>query len=574
MPCHTASTGARRLAHLGGAIVFCLCLCVHLLLALYWAVTGTRPPARVEPRGYVNVLGDLEPRLRLVDREIPDLPYRVTTNSQGFRGKRPVGTQRPAGSLRVLCLGDSYTYGVGVDDAAAYPALLETILQKRLPGREVQVINAGVPFYDIFDELSYFREKGARLKPDVVVLQFYINDLEAMAGSFFREDLLHRQGGVYNAFDQWIGRETVERRLIAWLEGHVPGLYRAVGTGSLPQGPSRAATGQFASFHVEPTEAERALLGDRKRLLTADAAVASGRLWENYRQALLLLRDAVEANGARFLFLIAPDVAQVREDLNQPAAALVPFCREHGINVLDMTRRFRSMSGEEPERYYLLPKNAHHNAAGNTIIAQVVADALRVLPGPARPSVRVEPAEAAFDYADPVVLNLRFGPQGVLPAANGPMRVATARVDNLTSWSVDIGNGQNTIGGLTPDVLKGPVGELVLRLDADVPLDQVSVTMFRKLSPPVNGYVELGWSREDRDYKTLLFASDKDVPEPEGYESGRLAEIDLRDAPAKRLYLRLVLRNEARIFTESKEPPWRRFEVVGYPSSRAATAAP
>lgn len=72
----------------------------------------------------------------------------------------------------------------------------------------------------------------------------------------------------------------------------------------------------------------------------------------------------------------------------------------------------------------------------------------------------------------------------------------------------------------------------------------------------------------------LLIASDNDVPEPEGYGSGRLVEIDLRDAPAKELYLRLVLRNKARIFTESKESPWRRFEVVGYPSFRAGTAAP
>ena len=78
--------------------------------------------------------------------------------------------------------------------------------------------------------------------------------------------------------------------------------------------------------------------------------------------------------------------------------------------------------------------------------------------------------------------------------------------------------------------------------------------------------MQLAWSRDDQDYRTVLFASDKDVTAPEGFEVNRLVELDLRDAPARRLYLRLVLRNEAQIFVESKDPPWRRFEVVGYPS--------
>lgn len=564
--------GWRRAIQLGGVILFGLCLSLHLGVTLRWALDGNRPPPHVEPRGYRNVLGDLEPRLRLTDREIPGLPYAVTIDAQGFRGSRAVGPHRAPGSLRVLCLGDSYTYGVGVDDAAAYPALLERFLADRLPGRPVEVVNAGVPFYDIFDEWTYYVDKGARLAPDVVVLQFYINDLEAMAGSFFRQDLLRRQGGDYNVFEQALGREAVDRWWNAWLDGQVPGLVRFVRAG-LPAGPSRAATGPLAAFHLEATPAEQALLRDRRRLLTAPMDAAAARFWANYRRALLRLRDAVRAGGSKLLFVITPDPAQVVEDLNQPAAALVPFCRANGIPVLDLTRPLRAMADGHAERYYLLPLNAHLNAAGNTILAKAVADALRVSERDGRLAVTVRPRQPAFGYEQPLRTRLRFDSRGVTAGPDDPLGVTVVQSDNLRPWSVDIG-GQNRISGVMPDVARAPEATLLLRLEAGKPLAQVSLTLFYKFAPPVNGSLLVSWARQEQGpYTNAFFLSDADATGPEGYEHNRLAEIDLRDAPARRLYLRLRLRNEARIFGESLSPPWRRFEIVGYPVGEAAEAA-
>mgnify|MGYP001447690821 CR=1 FL=1 len=558
-------SGPKRVAYLVRVIAFCGLISLHLVVILYWVATGSRPSVRVEPKGYNNVLGDMEPRLHMMDREIPGLPYAVTTNAEGLRGTEPVGLAREPHSLRVLCLGDSYTYGVGVADPFTYPAQLQLLLKKRLPGRPVQVINAGVPFYDIFDELAYFREKGVRLAPDVVVLQFYGDDLEAMAGSFFRQDLLVRQGGAYNVLDQLSGREAVERWINAWLEARLPRLLAACRAGDIPGGPSPGQTGPFRSYHLQPTDRERELLTNHTALLQAGNIPDASRLWDNYRRALLVFREAVVASGAAFLFVIAPDVRQVREDLNAPAAALVPFCREHGIPVIDMNRVLRSMSGENPGRYFFVPLNAHPNVDGNTIVATTVADALHVAPEPGRPEVAVAPLVRSFGYVGPLTLDLRFDGDAVAPARKGPVSITTIRSHNLVPWAIDMGGG-NRISGLKADLARDPVGELVLRLDSQVPLDQVSVTFFRRLFPPVNGFVQLAWSRDDKDYRTMLFASDKDVAAPEDFEVNRLVEVDLRDQPARQLYLRLVLRNEAQIFGESKYPPWRRFEVVCYPS--------
>lgn len=565
--------GFRRLAAVCGVAVFAVAISAHLLIRAYWTATGATPAPNLEPRAYSNVLGDLEPRRSFISREIPDLPYAVSTNAQGFRGAGPLAGAGPDKPLRVLCLGDSFTYGVGVDDRNTFPALLQTYLQTRFPDRRVEVVNAGVPFYDIFDELSYYRDKGRLLAPDVVVLQFYINDLEAMANAFFRQDLLKRQGGVYNAFDQSLGFEVVERRLNDWLASRFPGLDRLRQSPAAPSGPSPASTGPFRAYHFQPSPAERALLADKTALLDARNLPAMARFWTNYRLALRTLRDEVQRDGAAFLLLLAPDVQQVREDLNGPAAALAPFCQENGIPFIDLARQLRALSRDDPDRAFLVPRNNHPNAEGNTVMAKAVADALHRAPGTNPRRIVVSPADKPFAYADPIPLILRLAPEGVPPAVNGPVSLTTQESENLLFARREM-EGGNRIDILLPDLARDPVGRLVLRLDAAVPLDQVSVTLFRRLFAPVSGFVQFAWSRDGTNYTPLLFASDQDAPPGEGFETGRLMEIDLRDNPARRLYFRLLLRNEAWIFTESKQPPWRRFEIVCYPSAGAGPGSP
>ncbi len=560
----TADTGLRRLLALAAVFVFLALIASYLALDLTLAVVGDLPKPTAEPRAYRNVLGDLEPHLSLIAREIPGLSYRVTTNGQGLRGARDLPPRRPANGLRVLCLGDSFTYGVGVDDRFAYPALLESLLATRLPGMAVEVANTGVPFYDLFDETAYFLEKGRRMQPDVVVLQFYINDLESMAGAFFREGLLAREGGEYSRLDQLSGREGVERRLNAWMEKHVPAMVRAARTDRLPDAPGNTASRPYDRYKLRATAEEKAILGDRRQLLDQASLPVMERFWANYRQALLGLRDAVEASGAAFVLVLPPDVKQVREDLNAPAAALVGFCQQHGIPVIDPGPQFRVMSGENPDRYYLTPFDIHPNADGNTLVAKAVADAIQVTPGTPRPRVRVAPEPRAFPYAGDIRLNLSFGAHGeVLPARNGPVSITTLASDNLKT---QVSKGaENDMISLEADLRGGPKGQLVLGLHSEVPLAWVSLTHFRRVFPPVNGSVLLSWSRDGVNFVPLTFAADTDTPPAAGLEYNRLVELDLRDHPATQLYFQVSLRNEAWIFVESRQPPWRRFEVVCYP---------
>ncbi len=93
----------------------------------------------------------------------------VTINSHGFRG-RALSQSRPAGLVRIVCLGCSTTFGLGVEDNATYPAVLETFLGGNGGDRRYEVINCGVPGYTSYQTMHLFQEKILPLEPDIVVL--------------------------------------------------------------------------------------------------------------------------------------------------------------------------------------------------------------------------------------------------------------------------------------------------------------------------------------------------------------------------------------------------------------------
>jgi lysophospholipase L1-like esterase len=95
--------------------------------------------------------------------------------TQTFRDER-VPLQAPAGSLRVAALGSSSTFGYGVDAAQAWPAQLQAVLRRRLPGREVVVVNAGVPGGTAERLRPFLEQVVLGLRPDAVVIDLGFND--------------------------------------------------------------------------------------------------------------------------------------------------------------------------------------------------------------------------------------------------------------------------------------------------------------------------------------------------------------------------------------------------------------
>ena len=111
----------------------------------------------------------------------------VSHNSIGFRGSREFDLfpQRK----RILSIGDSFTYGLGVNDDETFSAYLEQII-------DAEVINAGVNGYGIDQSLLMWEHNGKQFNPGTVILGYFVDD-------FFRNLNSIRYGAKpYFTFDK------------------------------------------------------------------------------------------------------------------------------------------------------------------------------------------------------------------------------------------------------------------------------------------------------------------------------------------------------------------------------------
>jgi lysophospholipase L1-like esterase len=113
------------------------------------------------------------PRPAAVWKDFPE--WHIQLNDEGFRVAGSIGPKRPA-SIRIVCLGDSWTFGMNVNDDQTYPARLEQILRRTYPDHDVEVINLGMLGYSSYQGLALLQHRALALRPDVVVLGFAMND--------------------------------------------------------------------------------------------------------------------------------------------------------------------------------------------------------------------------------------------------------------------------------------------------------------------------------------------------------------------------------------------------------------
>ncbi len=94
----------------------------------------------------------------------------VHINSQGTRGPE-FQVEKPPGTLRIVSLGDSRTFGWGLTEAETYSGGLQRLLQEKFGSqKKVEVINAGVNAWSYPQMLVYFRDIALKYQPDIVIL--------------------------------------------------------------------------------------------------------------------------------------------------------------------------------------------------------------------------------------------------------------------------------------------------------------------------------------------------------------------------------------------------------------------
>ena len=118
-------------------------------------------------------------------------------NSDGLRGDE-IPPPRGGNEVRVLCLGGSVTYGVGVSDRFPFPVQMQNRLRKELTGRDVVVMNGGSSGMASHQFLQVLVDLCDKLEPNIVIVMCGRNEKDADAFLRLEPEAVR---GIYRAPD-------------------------------------------------------------------------------------------------------------------------------------------------------------------------------------------------------------------------------------------------------------------------------------------------------------------------------------------------------------------------------------
>jgi len=98
--------------------------------------------------------------------------FKVTTTSDGIRSAREFPIERRPGTLRIMAMGSSHTFGYGVGDEDTWPALLQRKLAEERPfPMDIEVINGAVPGTHSYMFIIRYLSRLKKYRPDVVLME-------------------------------------------------------------------------------------------------------------------------------------------------------------------------------------------------------------------------------------------------------------------------------------------------------------------------------------------------------------------------------------------------------------------
>jgi len=289
-----------------------------------------------------KIPGMFEPDQHVTERPRPELVHRISINSLGFRGEQ-VALEKSPGKFRILCLGDSFTFGSYVNDEDTFPHLLGEKLRRQ--GMSVEVINAGVGGTTIVDQ-AYFLRKALVVKPDLVLLTFSENDVDDLS----KNVPLHM---------------TLEANR-KWKSGSMAPIYQAVRDTAL--------------FNFALLVKARYVEYNRPHAVTSNSSpgtVDSKQLWEQYEREFGQLAKFLESQSIRFVFAVFPSNYRIGRAL-EPGNRLelaTKVAERSGVQVIDLFTPLQA-SHLRPSDLYLLPYDGHPSRLGYEIVADAMASYL------------------------------------------------------------------------------------------------------------------------------------------------------------------------------------------------------
>jgi hypothetical protein len=297
----------------------------------------------------------------------------VRFNAHGMRDSRPIGRDKPPGTLRIAVIGDSFVEAMQVAEDEGITRRLEAHLRVEL-GRPVEVLNFGCSGFSTTLEAVLVREFVRTFAPDMVVCLHHFSDVSE-DWSFARHAQVER-GKVVRVEPSVTEFELVLARMSR--SSQLYRLARSCKRGPAPANPAASYKQTFDAVVHDP--------------YTADDEEA----WAYSLAALSDMAADLRREGIPLLTVLIPIGTQV-EPVDPDYAAQLGFaylnggkrlercgyqrkvsgfCAANSIDCLDLLPAFRAANPDGVPRLYL-PRDLHWTAAGHDLAAIQIAERLR-----------------------------------------------------------------------------------------------------------------------------------------------------------------------------------------------------
>jgi hypothetical protein len=326
----------------------------------------------------------------------------VRINSDGLRD-REHARQKPAGTLRIAVVGDSYAEAFQVEQGAAFWSVMERKLQgcAALDGHQVEVINFGVSGYGTAQELLTLREKVWQYSPDVVLLAvttnndvldnsralkltdeipyFVMRDDQLVLDDSFRASASFRlRDSALNRLGRWLrehlrfvqaihqSQGALKSRLDAWREQrrlareHEQEGVSPAGANQRTAPAGDATRGPDTASKDAPTDE----LGAANMIYREPADDTWREAWRVTEKLLATMNAEVKEHGARFYVVTLSNGIQVYPD----PSARDAFARRLGaVDLFYAERRLQSVGEREGFAVYNLAPDLQSYADANKV---------------------------------------------------------------------------------------------------------------------------------------------------------------------------------------------------------------
>jgi hypothetical protein len=337
---------------------------------------GLRPP---EPeRLHMRYDADLGwahvPDTRLEDFYGPG--RHLTINIQGVRATRAYDDRPPAGQIRALCAGDTFTLGIGVDDTSTWCARLSQ-LEPRL-----ETVNLGQGGYGLDQSYLWVRRDSAAFHPKLLVFAFTRDEFGRM-----EDDSFHHYAKPLLRLTE-SGDLEVRNVPVPNSGGRVPWLVRNLSL--------------FEQLRIVALArpAMRALRGPSASELTvSELAELSGGVFA-------ALQRIADEQDAALVLLYLPTYSDYENPGELWRSRIAREARTRGIAFVDLVEELRALPRSEVARLYepldvFGPRavEAPFSEAGHEWVAQALRRHLREVPALAH-ALRARPEAPPLPSAD------------------------------------------------------------------------------------------------------------------------------------------------------------------------------